>query len=56
MATANPELSAQCTVIRVELKSWEKDFARANDGRKAGRADIKANAYIGALLCLRQPT
>lgn len=50
MATANPDLSAQCTAVRTELKAWEKDFALQNGGRKAGRRDIKANAHIGAWL------
>ncbi|EOD46246.1 putative dna replication regulator sld2 protein [Neofusicoccum parvum UCRNP2] len=48
MATANPDLSAQCTAVRTELKAWEKDFALQNGGRKAGRRDIKANAHIAA--------
>ena len=54
MASTKPDVSAQCTAIRVELKSWEKEFAHANGGRKAGRADIKANAHIGTYPALSQ--
>lgn len=33
--------------MRQELKIWEKEFATANGGRKAGREDIKQNPSIG---------
>ena len=35
-------------VLRAELKEWERGFSAANDGRKAGREDIKKDAAIGA--------
>ncbi|KAK3077529.1 hypothetical protein LTS18_009997, partial [Coniosporium uncinatum] len=41
-------LNDQCTQIRQTLKEWEKSFALAHDGRKAGRDDIKADALIAA--------
>jgi hypothetical protein len=34
-------------VLRTELKAWEKEFACGNDGRKAGREDIKKHPDIG---------
>ena len=33
--------------LRAELKSWEKSFSAANNGRKAGREDIKQHPEIG---------
>jgi hypothetical protein len=33
--------------LRSELKAWEKTFAGRNDGRKAGREDIKKHPDIG---------
>jgi hypothetical protein len=36
--------------LRQELKIWEKQFATDNGGRKAGRADIKANTAIGTFI------
>ena len=33
--------------LRKQLKSWERDFAAANAGRKAGREDIKADCVFG---------
>lgn len=33
--------------LKEELKIWEKSFAAANNGRKAGREDIKKDAAIG---------
>jgi hypothetical protein len=50
--------AAQLTTLRAELKQWEKTFAAANGGRKAGRDDIKQDPVIGmdscscSLLCL----
>jgi len=43
---SNDEIEQRCTVLRQELKVWEKKFATENNGRKAGRDDIKANAEI----------
>lgn len=43
---SNDEIEQRCTVLRQELKVWEKKFAAENNGRKAGRDDIKANADI----------
>jgi uncharacterized small protein (DUF1192 family) len=40
------EIEQRCNVLRQDLKVWEKSFAAQNNGRKAGRADIKANAEI----------
>ena len=37
----------RATELRRQLKDWEREFAAANDGRKADRSDIKANAAIG---------
>ncbi|KAF2088456.1 hypothetical protein K490DRAFT_39690 [Saccharata proteae CBS 121410] len=39
-------MSAQCAILRQELKVWESQFSAANGGRKAGRADIKASGDI----------
>ena len=36
--------------LRLELKEWEKGFAAANGGRKAGREDIKKEPEIGISL------
>jgi DNA replication and checkpoint protein len=35
--------------LRAELKGWEKAFAEANGGRKAGRHDIKQDPEIGMI-------
>lgn len=43
MATA----TVTATDLRAELKEWERAFAAANGGRKAGRQDIKSNPDIG---------
>ncbi|KAL4960806.1 protein sld2 [Aspergillus stella-maris] len=49
MATvAAPEIASHATALRAELKEWERAFAAANDGRRAGRADIKNNPEIAA--------
>ncbi|KAL4796902.1 DNA replication/checkpoint protein [Aspergillus venezuelensis] len=49
MATvAAPEIASHATALRAELKGWERAFAAANEGRKAGRADIKNNPEIAA--------
>lgn len=36
--------------LRLELKTWELDFAKSHNGSKPGRHDIKANPKIGMLL------
>lgn len=33
--------------LKVELKEWEKAFAAAHSGRRAGREDIKQHPDIG---------
>jgi 26S proteasome regulatory subunit N12 len=43
---SNDEVEQRCTELRHELKAWEKKFAAENNGQKAGRDDIKANAEI----------
>ena len=43
---SNTEIEQRCNVLRHDLKAWEKKFAAENEGRKAGRDDIKANAEI----------
>ncbi|KAF3023275.1 DNA replication regulator sld2 [Penicillium rubens] len=45
---SSAEIGAQAINVRAELKTWEKAFASANGGRKAGRDDIKQNADIAA--------
>jgi len=47
MAEEKTVLEERSTSLRKELKAWEKQFADANGGRKAGRDDIKANLDIG---------
>jgi len=37
----------QSQKLRLELKEWERSFAAANGGRKAGREDIKQHLEIG---------
>lgn len=44
MENSDPE--ERCNALRHDLKAWEKKFAAQNNGRKAGRDDIKANATI----------
>lgn len=43
---SNTEFEQRCNVLRQDLKVWEKNFAAQNEGRKAGRDDIKANSEI----------
>ena len=45
-AMNNMEFEQRCNALRLDLKTWEKKFSAANDGRKAGREDIKADATI----------
>ena len=42
--------ASQLVTLRTELKQWEKTFAAANGGRKAGRLDIKQDVHIGKTL------
>ena len=37
--------------LKLELKQWEKAFAAANGGKKAGREDIKQHPQIGTETC-----
>jgi hypothetical protein len=46
---SNDEIEQRCNVLRQDLKAWEKKFVAQNNGRKAGRDDIKANAEICTL-------
>ncbi|KAL8928529.1 MAG: hypothetical protein Q9208_001763 [Pyrenodesmia sp. 3 TL-2023] len=39
-------MEQQCQKLRSELKEWEKAFATANGGKKAGREDIKQHPDI----------
>lgn len=41
---------AQSKDLRLELKTWESDFAKSHNGSKPGRDDIKANPKIGMAL------
>ncbi|KAF2134665.1 hypothetical protein P153DRAFT_419312 [Dothidotthia symphoricarpi CBS 119687] len=43
---SNTEIEQRCNVLRNDLKAWEKKFASQNNGKKAGRGDIKADATI----------
>jgi 26S proteasome regulatory subunit N12 len=43
---SNTEYEQRCTVLRNDLKAWEKEFAAQHNGKKAGREDIKADAVI----------
>ena len=40
-------MDQDCQILRLQLKEWEKSFALANGGRKAGREDIKQHPEIG---------
>ncbi|KAE8153976.1 DNA replication regulator sld2 [Aspergillus avenaceus] len=49
MASPEPsDITTQSAVLRAELKEWERAFAAANEGRKAGRNDIKQAPEIAA--------
>ncbi|KAL4988260.1 DNA replication regulator sld2 [Aspergillus falconensis] len=49
MATvAVSEITTQAATLRAELKEWERGFAAANGGKKAGRGDIKKVPEIAA--------
>lgn len=45
-ADEKENLTKRSTELRQELKLWEKEFASANNGRKASRDDIKAHPNI----------
>ncbi|CAH0037780.1 unnamed protein product [Clonostachys solani] len=40
------EYEAKCAKLRLDLKKWESDWAKAHGGKKPGRDDIKSNAEI----------
>ncbi|KAL3482424.1 DNA replication/checkpoint protein [Aspergillus californicus] len=42
------ENAAHAATLRAELKEWEREFAAANGGKKAGRGDIKSVPDIAA--------
>jgi hypothetical protein len=46
IAMSVTEIEQRYTELRNDLKHWEKKFAAQNNGRKAGRDDIKANEDI----------
>jgi hypothetical protein len=46
-SAAASEIAANAAALRAELKEWERGFAAANGGRKAGRNDIKQVPEIG---------
>lgn len=41
------EYEAKCAKLRLDLKKWESDWAKAHGGKKPDRDDIKSNAEIG---------
>lgn len=45
------EYEARAQKVRADLKQWEGDWAKAHDGKKPGREDIKSNPDIGKLAC-----
>lgn len=45
---------AQSKDLRLELKTWESDFAKSHNGSKPGRDDIKANPKISMALTTSQ--
>lgn len=47
LPASSADITAQSTALRAELKEWERAFAAANGGKKAGRDDIKQNPEIG---------
>lgn len=40
-------VASKSAALRAELKEWERAFAAANAGKKAGREDIKKDSVIG---------
>lgn len=55
LPASSADITAQSTALRAELKEWERAFAAANGGKKAGRDDIKQNPEIG-MFCSSLPT
>jgi hypothetical protein len=47
MTSQQQSIDQRASQLRDELKVWEKQFATAHGGRKAAKADIKADATIG---------
>lgn len=47
MASGQSISKDELSQLRDDLKVWEKEFAAANEGRKATRDDIKAAPAIG---------
>jgi DNA replication regulator SLD2 len=41
------EYENQSQQLRIDLKTWETEWAKSHDGQKPGRGDIKANKDIG---------
>jgi hypothetical protein len=41
------EYETQSQQLRIDLKTWETNWAKAHEGKKPGRGDIKANEDIG---------
>lgn len=50
MSDERKQLEEHSKLLRTELKVWEKQFGRANGGKRPARQDIKANPDIGRLL------
>ncbi|KAL1859401.1 hypothetical protein Plec18167_006644 [Paecilomyces lecythidis] len=48
LPVSSADVAVQSTALRAELKEWERTFAAANGGKKAGRDDIKQNPEIAA--------
>ena len=48
------EYENQSQQLRIDLKTWETDWAKAHEGKKPGRGDIKANEEIGKFLTLQR--
>jgi hypothetical protein len=40
-------LTERSNALRLELKTWEKNFAASHNGQKASRDDIKKHPAIG---------
>lgn len=41
------QYEAKSQALRLELKQWENEWVKTHNGKKPGRADIKANEEIG---------
>ncbi|KAM5345632.1 hypothetical protein ACJ41O_011493 [Fusarium nematophilum] len=46
--TTKAEYETQSQQLRVDLKTWEVNWAKAHKGKKPGRGDIKANQEIAS--------